>query len=51
LLGHEGVIKQFISPTKVLKLPAEVLRVPPDVLENEEELVLWAQKAVQIARS
>ena len=25
--------------------------VPTDVLEIEEELVLWAQKAVQIARS
>ncbi len=28
-LRHERAIKRFISPTKVLKLPAEVLRVLP----------------------
>ena len=25
--------------------------VPPDILENEEELVIWGQKAAQFARS
>ncbi len=25
--------------------------VPPDVLENEEELISWARKAIQVTRS
>lgn len=25
--------------------------VPPDILENEEELILWARDAVQVGRS
>ena len=48
-LEHEGAIKKFISPTKVLKLPAEVLRVPPDILENGDDLILWARQAAQNA--